>query len=247
MQEPAAPSRDLVAPARARVAALAVECQRCGKPTGFHMVCPVCDQVQGLPDGVELSSYGKRFGKELLELVLLIVTALVGWLVWSLVVYRRGQTPAKQLLGMRVFNTQQGRVASWGTMFVRELVLKTIVGYLTGLLGSLWIFFGDNRQELWDLPFKTIVVNDRAGRTIGLSSPVLTAPVVAALPVRTTVPSGATQVATTVALSGVTRVAVTDTPARHCPDCAEEIDANAAFCPFCGYAIKDAREPGRIG
>ncbi len=41
-----------------------------------------------------------------LDTLLLIVTLGVGWLIWSIVVWGRGQSPGKQILGMRVLRTE---------------------------------------------------------------------------------------------------------------------------------------------
>jgi hypothetical protein len=70
--------------------------------------------VSGLPSGVRLSSVGKRCAGYLLEAVLFVITLGLGWLIWSLVVWKDGKTPAKQLLGMKVLRlgmagTGQGR------------------------------------------------------------------------------------------------------------------------------------------
>ena len=51
---------------------------------------------------MRLSSPAKRFAGHMLEIGLLIVTLFAGWVVWSVIAYGRGQTPAKQLLNMRV-------------------------------------------------------------------------------------------------------------------------------------------------
>ena len=40
----------------------------------------------------------------------MIVTVFIGWLTWTLIVWARGQTPGKQILGMRVV-----KIASDGT------------------------------------------------------------------------------------------------------------------------------------
>src|SRR6476659_3326284 len=59
-------------------------------------------KLAGLPETVHLSSAWRRLGGYLLEGVLFVVTLIVGWLIWSIIVWGRGETPAKQLLGMRV-------------------------------------------------------------------------------------------------------------------------------------------------
>jgi hypothetical protein len=54
-----------------------------------------------LPDGVQLASIGRRIGAFFLAIPLSIVTLGIGYAVWGLIVWGRGQTPALQVLGMR--------------------------------------------------------------------------------------------------------------------------------------------------
>ena len=58
--------------------------------------------LRAIPVGVTISSAGKRLGAYLFEVVLCTVTLVIGWMIWSLIVFGKGQTPAKQLLGMKV-------------------------------------------------------------------------------------------------------------------------------------------------
>jgi uncharacterized RDD family membrane protein YckC len=143
-------------------------CRTCGRDWGSGVSCQFCDQVEGFPAGVRLATVGRRFGGYLLEIVLLLVTLVVGWLVWSLVVWGRGQTPAKQLLGMRCVNLASSRRASWGRMFVREFIGKgivmTVISLVTLGLGPLILNFmlmwTKRRQELWDKVADTVVLHD---------------------------------------------------------------------------------------
>ena len=117
--------------------------------------------------GAPLSSAGKRLGNYLLEAVLAIVTLGIGWLIWSFVVWSKGQTPAKQILGMRCVRTDTGTVATWGTMALRELVAKGLIGSITfGIttLVSCFMILGDTRQGVWDKIASTVVVDDPDGR-----------------------------------------------------------------------------------
>ena len=119
-----------------------------------------------------LSSRGQRFGALLLEIPLAIVTLGIGYIIWSLFVYSRGQTPAKQLLKMRVVNVEERRAAGWLSMFVREWVLKGALplglNYITlGIAGTLWVLIGgimvltsDRQQAVWDRMLKTVVIRD---------------------------------------------------------------------------------------
>ena len=118
-----------------------------------------------LPAGVALSSAGRRLGAWALDLLLLIVTLFIGWLIWSLIVWGRGQSPGKQLLHMRVVYLQTGAHVSWARMAFREVICKGVIGIVAGLtlIGYVlyfWLLWDDKRQELWDKMADTIVVDD---------------------------------------------------------------------------------------
>ena len=120
----------------------------------------------GAPDPLlVLSSQGKRLGAFVLEVLLFSVTLIVGWLIWALVIYPRGQSPAKQLLKMRVIRLDDNQPPEIGWMALRELVLKAIPSIF--ILGLLWVAINgivlltnDRYQTLWDKMLKTVVVDD---------------------------------------------------------------------------------------
>jgi uncharacterized RDD family membrane protein YckC len=113
--------------------------------------------------GRPVSSAGKRFGGYLLEAVLLVVTLVIGWIIWSLIVWGKGQTPAKAVLGMRVVRTDTGHDATWGTMALREFVGKGILCSLCGILTIIsgFMILSQTRQGIWDKIASTVVVDDR--------------------------------------------------------------------------------------
>jgi uncharacterized RDD family membrane protein YckC len=133
-------------------------CFNCGREWGVGRACQFCRSVMGLPVGVTVTSAGKRFGGYLLELLLIGFTFVLGWLIWSLIVFGKGQTPAKQLLGMRVIDVNSGRAVGWGTMFLREVICKTVIGLIP--FAYLWLLWDKDQQELWDKMLNTVVVND---------------------------------------------------------------------------------------
>jgi uncharacterized RDD family membrane protein YckC len=136
----------------------------------------------GLPSGVELSSPWRRLAGALLEGVLIVVTVLVGWIVWSIIVWGRGQTPAKQLLDMTVMVEGEQRRAGRGRMLWRELPAKWIVLAVPGAIALAvgprgshryalvdtaltlvvlsWLLWDSDNQELWDKLASTLVVSD---------------------------------------------------------------------------------------
>jgi uncharacterized RDD family membrane protein YckC len=124
--------------------------------------------LHSLPQTITVCSTWRRLGAYLLEALLVICTLLVGWIVWSLIVWRNGQTPAKQLLKMRVVHRDDLRAASWGRMFVREIPCKWAIGLVAslttvGYVLYFWLCWDGERQELWDKMTDTVVVNDALG------------------------------------------------------------------------------------
>ena len=118
-----------------------------------------------------LASKGRRFGAYLLEIPLALVTLGIGYLIWMLVVWARGQTPAKQLLKMRVVRLEERRAAHWGWMALRNFLLGTLIGIPLELifpgLSILWLLanaitllVSSRNQALWDMIVKTVVVHD---------------------------------------------------------------------------------------
>jgi hypothetical protein len=84
--------------------------------------------------GMPLVTPGGRFCALVLDLILAVVTLGVGWLGWSLVTWRGGQTPAKQLLGHVVADAATGVPLGWGRMALRELIVRALLGAVLGLV-----------------------------------------------------------------------------------------------------------------
>jgi uncharacterized RDD family membrane protein YckC len=124
---------------------------------------PTGGLIQADPGGAPISTGGRRFAAFLLEILLSIVTLGIGWLIWSLIVWGDGKTPAKALMGMRVVNSETGQVATWGTMALREVVGKWILGNvtfgITTVVGGIMIL-GESRQAIWDKIATTVVVDE---------------------------------------------------------------------------------------
>ena len=105
---------------------------------------------------------------------LLVIVALgslvlfAGYAIWWLIALGRGQTPGKQLVGIRVVK-DSGEPSGWGYTFLRELVIKALVGgFLSGATGGiyfvvdyLWPLFDRDSQALHDKMVGTLVVQNR--------------------------------------------------------------------------------------
>jgi hypothetical protein len=79
-----------------------------GAPAGMYI-----DHASALvlPQGVQLAPVGRRIGAWFLSILLAIVTLGIGYVIWGLIVWGRAQTPALQVLGMRCWRPETGRVA----------------------------------------------------------------------------------------------------------------------------------------
>ena len=107
-------------------------------------------------------SNGTRMGATIVEALLMILTLYIGWFVWSMVIWNRGLTPAKQLMGLTVIDTTTGLPASFGKMALREWVGKGIIGTVTcgvtAIVSIFMVLFGETRTSIHDNVASTMVV-----------------------------------------------------------------------------------------
>jgi uncharacterized RDD family membrane protein YckC len=143
-----------------------------GEGYGYGQIAPAAappgmyvDAASGLtlPVGVELASVGRRIGAYFLAIPLAIVTLGIGYLVWGLIVWGRGQTPALQVLGMRCWRPETRQTASWGWMALREIVgrlLEGILSVITLLISFILMVTGKERRTIHDYVAGTVVLSD---------------------------------------------------------------------------------------
>jgi uncharacterized RDD family membrane protein YckC len=116
-----------------------------------------------LPQGTQLASAGRRIGAFFLAIPLSIVTLGIGYLIWGLIVWGRGQTPALQVLGMRCWRPENGRVANWGWMALREIVgriAENILSIITEVVSLILFLSTKERRSLHDMVAGTVVLYD---------------------------------------------------------------------------------------
>jgi uncharacterized RDD family membrane protein YckC len=129
-------------------------------PQGMYV-----DQASGLliPDGTELASVGRRIGAFFLALPLLIVTLGIGYIIWGLIAWGNGQTPALQVLGMRVWRPENNQVASFWQMALRDVVgrlVDVVLGAITEITSFVLFVTGRERKSLHDHIAGTVVLYD---------------------------------------------------------------------------------------
>lgn len=139
-------------------------------------------------DAIVLATPRHRLGAIAVDAGFMFVTSYIGWAIWSLIVWGKGQTPGKQLLKLRVLNEPTGKPATWGQMLIRQVligwalsapygvaygfyVMNSNQAALFGLIACLlliislsiveivWIF-GPTHRRLTDYLSGTIVVNE---------------------------------------------------------------------------------------
>lgn len=116
-----------------------------------------------IPAGTQVASVGRRIGAYFLSFVLVIVTLVIGYVVWGLIAWGKGTTPALQVLGMKVWRVDQPGVPSWGRMALREIIgrlVEGILGAITQIISFVLFVSGDKRQALHDMIASTTVIHD---------------------------------------------------------------------------------------
>ncbi|MGB6837299.1 MAG: RDD family protein [Dehalococcoidia bacterium] len=149
-----------------------ITCPHCNARTQQALFCQVCGLFMADRTGtLQRVTYNRRFfGDSLLEGVLVLVTLVVGWLIWLAFTAQTSQTPAKRILGVYVLDAATGVPVSAGKMWVREVLVKWLLVTLInavigvgGLIDALWVFFDKDRQTLHDKVASTVVVYAPAG------------------------------------------------------------------------------------
>ena len=133
---------------------------------GGHPIAPwgSPESFLGLPDGVVIASVGRRIGAGLLALPLCLLTLGIGYLVWGLIVWGKGTSPALQVLGMRAWKEERRAVAGWGDMALRNIVDYLISSVTCGISSvvSFILFLTDEprHRSLADRIGGTVIVHD---------------------------------------------------------------------------------------
>jgi uncharacterized RDD family membrane protein YckC len=116
-----------------------------------------------IPPGVELASRGRRCGAFFLAFPLMVVTLVIGYLIWGAILWGRGTSPALKVLKCKVIDAETGQVVGWGRMALRDIVggiVQSILSLITELV-SLILFLTDERNRtIPDRIATTVVVYD---------------------------------------------------------------------------------------
>ena len=94
---------------------------------------------------------------------------MICFIVWWLFALRNGQTPGKQIVGIRVIRND-GESSSWGYTFLREFVIKVLVGGLLSIQTIGVLPLVDCLWPLWDRSKKMQTLHDKLLGTIVVRS-----------------------------------------------------------------------------
>ena len=102
-----------------------------------------------LPEGTVPAPVGRRIGAYFLSIVLAIVTLGIGYVIWGLILWPKGTSPAFKVLGMRAWDPVANRPATFWRMVLRDFVggiVQAILGGITALV-SLVVFLATKQHR----------------------------------------------------------------------------------------------------
>jgi uncharacterized RDD family membrane protein YckC len=111
-----------------------------------------------LPQGVQPRSIARVAGAYTVAVLLFIVTLGIGYIIWSLVTWGDGQTPAQRLFGLRCWRPENSRLASRSQMALRQASGLLLNGEL--LLGLFILLIDPARASVGDYLIGTVVLHD---------------------------------------------------------------------------------------
>ena len=111
-----------------------------------------------LPQGVHPRSIGQVVAAYTVAVLLFIVTLGIGYIVWSLVTWRDGQTPAQRLFRLRCWRPGTGRPATRGQMALRQASGLLLNGEL--LAGVFILLIEPGRTSVGDYLTGSVVLHD---------------------------------------------------------------------------------------
>jgi uncharacterized RDD family membrane protein YckC len=92
-----------------------------------------------------------------------VVTLVIGYIIWGLIAWNRGTSPALSVLKMKVWRPEQNKPASFGYMALRDIIgriVDSILSIITGLISFILFVSGKEHKSLHDLVAGTVVLYD---------------------------------------------------------------------------------------
>ena len=103
-----------------------------------------------------------RFGAYVLEIVLVLVTLVIGWVIWALSLRGTGQTPARKMMNQRVWDLDTNAPMGHGKMFLMRGIVGSLVEGIahacTLYILALMPFWDKRNQSICDKLSSSLVV-----------------------------------------------------------------------------------------
>lgn len=146
---------------------------------------PAYEHLPPPPPPAALASGWIRIEEAVVELLLFVGTLGIGWLVWWIVAWGRGDSPAKQVLALRVVRSGDRQLPGFRKMALREGVGRFVpaaigavayvyardgvggAGFVVGFVAAYFavgvgfLFADESRQAPWDKLAGTVVIAPR--------------------------------------------------------------------------------------
>jgi uncharacterized RDD family membrane protein YckC len=116
-----------------------------------------------LPQGTQLANPGRRVGAFFLAIPLIIITLGIGYIIWGLIAWSKGTTPALQVLGMRCWRPEDNAIPGFWWMALRGVVgriAEGILSIITLLTSFILMLAREDRKTIHDLIAGTVVLHD---------------------------------------------------------------------------------------
>lgn len=119
---------------------------------------PTSGPRQHTPVAGRAASTGIRLHALALTVGLIVVTLVVGWLVWAVIEWRRSATPSFRMTGLTVVSSADRAPAGFARMLLREvlcavLILPTVVAGC--VLGIVFVMGASPPDDLFRRPRRT--------------------------------------------------------------------------------------------
>jgi uncharacterized RDD family membrane protein YckC len=111
-----------------------------------------------LPQGVQPRGVRRMVATYSVAVLLFIVTLGIGYIIWSLMTWGDGQTPAQRLFGLRCWRPENSRAAGRVQMALRQAAGLLLNGEL--LLGVFILLIEPARTSVGDYFIGTVVLHD---------------------------------------------------------------------------------------
>jgi hypothetical protein len=124
---------------------------------GLHLTTSDLPTEIGWVPSTQQFQLGRRVGSTALDAAIFTFTLGIGWIVWQLLILKKAQSPAKQLLNLRVEDVATNDQASLGKYLLRLAAFPICLGSLVFLVFLGLSLTGRSVSQAWLTAFSQVV------------------------------------------------------------------------------------------